>query len=103
MSPGATPSPALQRARLRVSDLDVIEINEAFASQALACIRELQLPLERINLDGGGIAMGHPLGATGVRITAKAAALLKESNGRFALATQCIGGGQGIATVLERL
>jgi acetyl-CoA acyltransferase len=103
MGPVPASRKALERAQITVSDLDVIEINEAFASQALACIRELRLPRERINLDGGGIAIGHPLGATGVRITAKAAALLKERDGRFALATQCIGGGQGIATVLERL
>jgi acetyl-CoA acyltransferase len=103
MGPVPSSQKALMRAQIRADDLDVIEINEAFASQALACIRELRLPLERINLDGGGIAIGHPLGATGVRITAKAAALLNERNGRFALATQCIGGGQGIATVLERV
>lgn len=93
---------ALARAQLTVQDLDVVEINEAFASQALACIRELGLREETINLDGGGMAIGHPLGATGARITGKAAALLQRTGGRYALATQCIGGGQGIATVLER-
>ena len=92
---------ALKRAGLEVSALDVVEINEAFASQALACIRELGLNPATINLDGGGLALGHPLGATGARITGKAAALLKREKGRYALATQCIGGGQGIATVLE--
>ena len=92
---------ALQRAALEVAALDVVEINEAFASQALACIRELGLNPATINLDGGGLALGHPLGATGARITGKAAALLKREKGRYALATQCIGGGQGIATVLE--
>jgi acetyl-CoA acyltransferase len=94
---------AMARARLEVKALDVVEINEAFASQALACIRELQLDPAKINIDGGGIALGHPLGATGARITGKAAALLQREKGRFALATQCIGGGQGIATVLEAL
>ena len=94
---------ALARAGLTVSDLDVVEINEAFASQALACIRELGLDPASVNLDGGGMAIGHPLGATGARITGKAAALLVRENGRYALATQCIGGGQGIATVLERV
>jgi acetyl-CoA acyltransferase len=94
---------ALARAGLSVADLDVVEINEAFSSQALACIRELGLDMQRINLDGGGLAIGHPLGATGARITGKAAALLARHQGRYALATQCIGGGQGIATVLERL
>jgi acetyl-CoA acyltransferase len=94
---------ALARAGLEASQLDVVEINEAFASQALACIRELKLDMETINLDGGGMSIGHPLGATGARITGKAAALLVRENGRYALATQCIGGGQGIATILERV
>jgi acetyl-CoA acyltransferase len=94
---------ALARAGLTVADLDVVEINEAFASQALACIRDLGLDPATVNLDGGGLAIGHPLGATGARITGKAAALLVRENGRYALATQCIGGGQGIATVLERV
>lgn len=94
---------ALARAGLTVADLDVVEINEAFSSQALACIRDLGLDLNKVNLDGGGLAIGHPLGATGARITGKAAALLVRENGRYALATQCIGGGQGIATILERI
>ncbi|MDM0069443.1 thiolase family protein [Variovorax sp. J31P207] len=94
---------ALARAGLAVADLDVIEINEAFSSQALACIRDLGLDPAKVNLDGGGLAIGHPLGATGARITGKAASLLVRENGRYALATQCIGGGQGIATVLERV
>jgi acetyl-CoA acyltransferase len=93
---------ALKRAGLGVSDLDVIEINEAFSSQALACIRDLGLDMAKVNLDGGGLSIGHPLGATGARITGKAAALLQRQKGRYALSTQCIGGGQGIATVLER-
>jgi acetyl-CoA acyltransferase len=94
---------ALARAGLTVADLDVVEINEAFSSQALACIRDLGLDPATVNLDGGGLAIGHPLGATGARITGKAAALLVRENGRYALSTQCIGGGQGIATVLERI
>lgn len=94
---------ALARAGLSVADLDVVEINEAFSSQALACIRDLGLDPATVNLDGGGLAIGHPLGATGARITGKAAALLARENGRYALATQCIGGGQGIATILERV
>lgn len=94
---------ALARAGLAAADMDVVEINEAFASQALACIRELGLRFEAINLDGGGMAIGHPLGATGARITGKAASLLQRQGGRYALATQCIGGGQGIATVLQAL
>ena len=93
---------ALARAGLTVANLDVVEINEAFSSQALACIRDLDLDMATVNIDGGGLAIGHPLGATGARITGKAAALLARQQGRYALATQCIGGGQGIATVLER-
>ena len=93
---------ALERAGVSVADRDLVEINEAFASQAIACIRDLGLRQETINLDGGAIAIGHPLGATGARIVGKAAALLAREGGRYALATQCIGGGQGIATVLER-
>lgn len=101
MGPVAASRKALARAGIEAKDLDVIEINEAFASQAIACIRELGLDQARINLDGGAIALGHPLGATGARIVGKAASLLQREGGRFALATQCIGGGQGIATVLE--
>jgi len=92
---------ALERAGLSVADIDIIELNEAFASQSIACIRDLELDMAKINLDGGAIALGHPLGATGARITGKAAALLKREGKQFALSTQCIGGGQGIATILE--
>lgn len=92
---------ALARAGISLADVDVVELNEAFAAQALACAEELGLDLEKTNLDGGAIALGHPLGATGARITGKAAALLQREGKRYALATQCIGGGQGIATVLE--
>ena len=92
---------ALARAGLAMADIDVVELNEAFAVQALACVRELAIDLERMNLDGGAIAIGHPLGATGARITGKAAQLLEREDKRYALATQCIGGGQGISTVLE--
>lgn len=92
---------ALERASLTIDDIDIVEINEAFASQSIACIDELNIPIERVNLDGGGIALGHPLGATGARITGKAASLLARENKQYALATQCIGGGQGIATILE--
>ena len=92
---------ALDRAGLKMSDIDVVELNEAFAAQALACVRELSIDLECMNIDGGAIALGHPLGATGARITGKAAQLLRREDKRYALATQCIGGGQGISTVLE--
>lgn len=103
MGPVYASKKALERAGITAKDLDIIELNEAFASQALACIQELGLDESKINLDGGAIALGHPLGATGARITGKAAALLRREGKRYALATQCIGGGQGIATVLERV
>lgn len=102
LGPIGSSKKALARAGVSASDLDVVEINEAFASQAIACIRDLGLKDETINKDGGAIAIGHPLGATGARIVGKAAALLARDGGHYALATQCIGGGQGIATVLER-
>jgi acetyl-CoA acyltransferase len=94
---------ALERAGLTLADIDVIESNEAFAAQALAVARDLKFNPAKVNLHGGALALGHPLGATGARITGKAASLLALGKGRFALATQCIGGGQGIATILERL
>lgn len=94
---------ALARAGIKATALDVVELNEAFAAQALACIRDLDLDPAKVNIDGGAIAIGHPLGASGARITGKAASLLKRTGGRYALATMCIGGGQGIATVLEAL
>ncbi len=103
MGPVAASRKALDRADIRADELDVVELNEAFASQAIACARDLNLPAEALNIDGGAIALGHPLGATGARIVGKAASLLKREGGRYALATQCIGGGQGIATVLERV
>ncbi|WP_120496857.1 thiolase family protein [Kiloniella sp. EL199] len=103
IGPVAATNKAIARAGISISDLDVIELNEAFASQALACMADLQLDESKINLDGGAIAIGHPLGATGARITGKAAQLLRREKGKFALATQCIGGGQGIATVLEAI
>lgn len=94
---------ALDRAGLTLGDIDVIELNEAFAAQTLACVQELDIALEKLNLDGGALALGHPLGASGARITGKAASLLKQHGGKYALATMCIGGGQGIATVLETI
>ncbi|MEK1943527.1 MAG: thiolase family protein [Pseudomonas sp.] len=91
----------LQREGLSINDIDLVEINEAFSSQSIACVRELGLDMAKVNIDGGALAMGHPLGATGARITGKAAALLKRTGGRYAIATQCIAGGQGVATLLE--
>jgi acetyl-CoA acyltransferase len=101
IGPVAATKKALQRAGLTIKDIDIIELNEAFASQSLACIRDLGIDIAKVNLDGGAIALGHPLGATGARITGKAAQLLKREGKKYALATQCIGGGQGIATILE--
>lgn len=94
---------ALQRAELTLDDIDVIELNEAFAVQVLACAQELQIPMEKLNREGGALALGHPLGASGARITGQAALLMKKHHARYALATMCIGGGQGIATVLEAI
>ena len=103
MGPVGATGKALRRADIQIGQVDVVELNEAFASQALACARDLGIREETLNLDGGALAIGHPLGATGARIVGKAASLLQRTGGRFALATQCIGGGQGIATVLERV
>jgi acetyl-CoA acyltransferase len=101
MGPVVATRKVLQRAGLRIEDIDLLEINEAFASQSIACVRELGLDMARVNLDGGALALGHPLGATGARITGKAASLLQRNGGRYAIATQCIAGGQGVATLLE--
>ncbi|GAC1489192.1 MAG: thiolase family protein [Acetobacteraceae bacterium] len=93
---------AMARAGLEMTAVDLVELNEAFAAQAMAVERDLMLDHAQVNLDGGAIALGHPLGASGARITGKAAALLGRSGGRHALATMCVGGGQGVATVLSR-
>lgn len=93
----------LERTGLNIADIDLVELNEAFASQAIVCVRELGLDMSRVNLDGGALAMGHPLGATGARITGKAASLLKRQGARYAIATQCTAGGQGVATLLEAI
>jgi acetyl-CoA C-acetyltransferase len=93
---------ALERAGLSVSDLDVIESNEAFAAQACAVVRELGLDPARVNPNGSGISLGHPIGATGAAITVKALHELQRVQGRYALVTMCIGGGQGIAAIFER-
>ena len=93
---------ALKRAGINLEDIDIIEMNEAFAAQSLACVKELGMDMSKLNIHGGAIAMGHPLGASGARITGKAASLLQKQNKRYALSTMCVGGGQGCATVLER-
>ena len=94
---------ALDRAGLSLGDIDIIELNEAFAAQSLAVIEELGLDQSKINIDGGAIALGHPLGASGARITGKVASLLVREGATHALATMCIGGGQGIATILSKI
>lgn len=103
---GIGPVPAtkkvLEKAGLALADMDLIEINEAFASQVLACDKELKMDPSKVNVNGGAIAHGHPLGATGAILMTKAIYELKRSGGRYALITACIGGGQGIATIIER-
>lgn len=101
LGPVEATNKALKRAGLTLADMDIIELNEAFAAQALGVIKELKLDTSKLNLEGGAIALGHPLGASGARITGKAAMLLAKHQKKYALATMCIGGGQGIATVLE--
>ncbi|HXV87329.1 MAG TPA: hypothetical protein VD793_11540, partial [Gemmatimonadales bacterium] len=93
---------ALARAGLSIKDLDLVELNEAFASQALACIRDLELDPTRVNIYGGGIALGHPLGGTGAKILTTLVHALRRTGGRYGLATMCIGVGQGIAMIVER-
>jgi acetyl-CoA C-acetyltransferase len=103
---GIGPVPAvrkvMEKSGLSLNEMDLIEINEAFAAQVLACNRELEMDLAKVNVNGGAIAHGHPLGATGAILATKAVYELKRSGGRFALITACIGGGQGIATIIER-
>jgi acetyl-CoA C-acetyltransferase len=104
---GTGPIPAVRKvldlAGLKVDEIDVFEVNEAFAAQALAVIRELGLPADRTNPNGSGISLGHPLGATGAILTVKALHELQRTGGRYALTTMCIGGGQGIAAIFERV
>ena len=102
---GIGPVPAvrkvLEKSGLSIEDMDLIEINEAFAAQVIACNRELEMNMEKVNVNGGAIAHGHPLGATGAILVTKACYELKRTGGRYALITACIGGGQGIATIIE--
>lgn len=104
---GIGPVPAvhkvMDRAGLTMQDMDVIELNEAFSAQSMAVIQDLKIDESKLNIDGGAIAIGHPLGASGARITGKAASLLNRTGGKYALATMCIGGGQGVATILEKI
>src|ERR1700716_3926768 len=104
---GLGPIPAtrkvLQRSGLSIKDMDLIELNEAFAAQALQCVRELEIDEEKVNVNGGAIALGHPLGCSGARLVVTLLHELERRGGRYGLATMCIGVGQGIATIIERL
>jgi acetyl-CoA C-acetyltransferase len=93
---------ALEKAGLSASDIDYWEINEAFSIVALNCIKELKIDPDKVNIKGGGIAIGHALGATGIRLTGTLARILELQGGRYGCANACVGGGQGVATVIER-
>jgi acetyl-CoA acetyltransferase len=104
---GSGPLPAtekaLKRAGLTINDIDVIELNEAFSAQALYVIQKGNWPMEKVNLNGGAVALGHPLGCSGSRIITTLINVMEQKQAQLGLATMCIGGGQGIATILERL
>jgi acetyl-CoA C-acetyltransferase len=103
MGPVAATREALKKAGLALGDIDVIELNEAFAAQSLAVIRELDLPTERVNLNGGAIALGHPVGASGARILVTLLSVLARQDKKLGLAALCVGGGQGMAMIVEIL
>ena len=105
MAYGPVPSSrkALEKAGLTTGDIDRWEINEAFAGQAVACIKDLEIDVEKVNVNGGAVGLGHPLAATGTRLVLTLAYELKRCGGRYGVATACIGGGQGIAMVIESL
>ncbi len=101
LGPISSSNLALERAGWDIADIDVFELNEAFSSQSLACIKELGLDTEIVNIDGGALAIGHPLGASGARIACKAASIMSRNNKQKAMASMCIGGGMGISIALE--
>jgi acetyl-CoA acetyltransferase family protein len=103
MGPLPATQKALKRARMTLKDMEVIELNEAFAAQSLYVIKKGGWPMEKINLNGGAIALGHPLGCSGARILATLLNVMDQKNARIGLATMCIGSGQGIATIIERM
>jgi acetyl-CoA acetyltransferase len=94
---------ALQRAGLKITDIDLIELNEAFASQSIACIRDLGLDINKVNVNGGAIAIGHPLGCSGVRISTTLLHEMKRRGASLGLATMCVGVGQGAAVIYEKI
>jgi acetyl-CoA C-acetyltransferase len=102
-APAAATRKAVAKAGLSLADIDLFEINEAFASQAVAVVRDLEIPLEKVNVNGGAIALGHPIGATGAILVVKLMNEMKRRGARYGVVSLCIGGGQGIATVFENL
>ncbi|MCH5683289.1 hypothetical protein LWM68_02765 [Niabella sp. W65] len=103
IGPVAAIPKALQQAGKNLGEIDLIELNEAFASQSLAVIREANLDPEKVNINGGAIALGHPLGCTGTKLTVQLLGDLKRLNKKYGMVTACVGGGQGIAGIIERL
>ena len=103
LGPISATKQVLERTGWGISEVDIFEINEAFSSQSIACIRDLEIDPDKVNIDGGAISIGHPLGASGARISCKAASILKRTGKRRAIATMCIGGGMGMAIALESL
>jgi acetyl-CoA acetyltransferase family protein len=102
IGPVAATQKALQRAGIKVADLDLIELNEAFASQSIACIHELGFDLQKVNVNGGSISIGHPLGCSGARIATTLLYEMRRREARYGLATMCVGVGQGAAMIFER-
>ena len=103
MGPVPATKKALQRAGLSVADIGIIELNEAFAAQSIACIRDLEIDISKVNVNGGSIAIGHPLGCSGTRISTTLLHEMKRRNSRFGLATMCVGVGQGAAVIYENI
>ena len=102
MGPWPASEKALERAKLRREEIDLWELNEAFAAQSLGVLRELRIPKNRVNVNGGAIALGHPIGASGARVLVSLLYAMKDRDARLGVASLCIGGGQGIAMVVER-
>src|SRR5438094_10013160 len=103
MGPVVAVPKALKLAGLKLDDIDLIELNEAFAAQALAVMRELKMDPARVNVNGGAIALGHPLGASGAKLTVQLLGEMKRRRSRYGMVTMCVGGGQGAATIFENL